>query len=253
MSECWAFLNVESYLKHIYATAIIWERILSKYYLNSVKRILGTNEDLVRIAILYHDLGKLTKEYREGNRRLFRHEIIGAYLAYKNYNNLYLSLAILLHHEPFILGIYAGSIGEKFITLSTLRRIIEKSDLSIYCDLTKDPWYNKSKEIYNNKLDEVVKNLNSINKEDIYNKLKEIVIKSSISTNELLEVRIKVAALLYPLTLVDSLAALFTRKDSNDAGTWITKRALDDDPRAEIPKRNEIYDLLIKEKLIEGY
>lgn len=257
---CCAFFSqecIEPYLKHIYTAGLIWDKIYGKYYLKSIQRVLKTNEDLVKLAILYHDLGKLTNEYKEGNRKNFRHELVGAYLAYKllqeNYA-FYVSLAVMLHHESGILGIYAGEKGESFITLSTLRKVIDNANLTVYCDLTTDdPWYSKAKRIFGNEVDIINRELKNMNNREMYEIIKEIIIRTSVGSDKyLMEIRTKAASLLYPLTLVDSISAYYTRGDSKDSATWIASRALGiKGTRAEIPKREEIEELLRKEGIIK--
>jgi len=262
---CCAFFKdnqcVEPYLKHIYVAGLIWSRIYKKYYLKSVQRVLNSknDNDLVLLAILYHDLGKLTTQYMKGDRKSFRHELVGAYLAYKTHKNnigLYLALAVMLHHESGILGIYAGEKGEDFITLSTLKKVIYGANLEVYCDLTTDdPWYNKAKGIFRNEIDYINRELKNIDKREMYEIIKEIVIRSTVGeSNKLLEIRTKAATLLYPLTLVDSISASFTRKEysDNDSSTWVTNRALGiEGTRAEIPSKEELEDLLRKEGIIQ--
>ncbi|QXJ32141.1 hypothetical protein J5U21_01792 [Saccharolobus shibatae] len=265
---CCAFFNkeeecIEPYLKHIYTASLIWDKIYSKYYLKSIRRVLKTKEDLVKMAILYHDLGKLTNEYKEGNRKNFRHELVGAYLAYKLLQNdyaFYVSLTVMLHHESGILGIYAGEKGESFITLSTLRKVIYNADLKIYCDLTvDDPWYDKAKTIFGKEIERVNKYLKTMDNKEMYEIIKEIIVRVSVgNATHLLEIRTKIASLLYPLTLVDSISAYYTRGDSKDSATWIASRALGtkeetrgpEETRAEIPKREEIEKVLRKEGII---
>ncbi|MGC8987906.1 CRISPR-associated endonuclease Cas3'' [Infirmifilum sp.] len=271
MTGCCAFFYdvnhcVESYFKHIYAAYIVWDRAFKKYYLRSVQRALRTDADPVALAVLYHDLGKLTKEYKEGNRRVFRHELVGAYLAYRLINdnrsqlNLYVAHAVMLHHESGIIGIYAGERGEEFITLSTLRDVIESADLSVYCDLTLDPWYKKAKAVYGNEIDKIASALSNMNKEDFYEAIKEIVVRATVGrVADLLTLRTRTATLLFPLTLVDSIAASLTRPKElveGDSGTWLTKRAfgLDEQglklPKAEIPTQDEIMKALRSEGIL---
>lgn len=217
----------ETYLEHIYCMLKVWEGI-KKFYIKNLRRVVGVDdvEDLVKIAILSHDAGKLLEEYKH-NKVMFRHEVIGSYVAYnlvKEEARMIVSSAVLLHHESGILSIYAGQFKEKYVPISTIKAVLEnaerKGNLRPYCELCKDPYYPKVKNLPIGEMTEILKRITS---KDVVKVVKRVIIYS-ISDNSLI-FRNKVSAFLHVLTLVDSVAANLNRSDTKDEGTWITKMA----------------------------
>lgn len=265
---------IESYTTHIKRSLALWS-YLKRYYIKSIKRLLWIEVDPVEIALLFHDVGKLVEAYRK-NRERFRHEIIGSYVVYKVLENLgfdertraVVSLAVLLHHEPLIFSAYISRLGERYITISVIRKVIDESDLTIYCSSHLS---NMLKELVNyvTGLDDVLKekivnvgidvlsNLNT-RKNDIFKVIKTIIVKASIGDSiELHKTRAKVAGLLHPLVVSDSVAAHIGRslclqgKESSE-GTWVVRRALGlDQPKIQDNKTLEPLqaEILEKEKL----
>lgn len=123
----------ECYLQHVILCYKEWKKrrkVFIKPIINRVTSIVfagnepapNVSRDLaadietgLKIAIIHHDLGKLTKEYQEG--KWYRHEIVGAYLTYnilseyltdeKPYGKILrslLSAAVYLHHEAIQLA-----------------------------------------------------------------------------------------------------------------------------------------------------
>lgn len=129
----------QSYEEHIEDMLKCWEKIRRKYQ-RTLERILNLNAEkidlLVKAMIILHDSGKCTEFYqdvisRNEAVRRYRHEIVSAYLAYKLLKNVveepYLSVisaAILLHHEPILMGCVSTQ-REKGITLTDIRGRIE--------------------------------------------------------------------------------------------------------------------------------
>ena len=218
----------ETYLEHIYCMLKVWEGI-KKFYLKSLRRAIGLDDvdNLVKIAILSHDAGKLLEEYKH-NKFMFRHEVIGSYIAYNLVNDdkakAIVSSAVLLHHESGILGIYAGQFREKYVPISTIKAVLEnaerKGTLRPYCELCQDPYYTRVKNLPISEMNNV---LQKVDPEGVTKVVKHVII-SSIS-NDSLVFRNKVSAFLHVLTLVDSVAANLNRSDNKDEGTWITKMA----------------------------
>jgi len=131
--------EVQSYEGHIENMIKCWEKIRRKYQ-KTLERILKLNVEkinfLVKAMIILHDSGKCTVFYQDAINRneaigRYRHEIVSAYLAYKLLKNVVeephlsvLSAAILLHHEPILMGCVSIQ-REKGITLTDIRGRIE--------------------------------------------------------------------------------------------------------------------------------
>lgn len=256
---CYAYEKKETYFQHIYCMLNVWNQI-RRYYTRGLTRILGFDADkVVKLAILSHDFGKLTKIYQEeeSERRFYRHEVISAYLAYTIFpefiNNKdvvdMLANAVFLHHENIILSVYAGEAGERLIPLSTIRKMLERyanyknkgNMLSISCTLNDDSYYNAVKSEISN-LDEitnkVMEKMRSPEVNEIYSTISEIVVNATSKIGEAsLVFRNKVAALLHILNVCDSVAANINRGDEKDEGNWIAERAFQG---AELLKKDNI-------------
>ncbi len=243
----------ETYVQHIKTALLVWEKI-KPYYQRTIRRVFGnTSFDAVALAIALHDLGKLTTAYNV-SKRAFRHELFSAYAAYAilkevndgkdGYIAYLVATSVMLHHEPGIMKIYIGEYGEKYLTISNLKRIIFNYDLSPSCNikiildtLTNDLL------LKNGYMDMEIKEalehfrdkwINGINKNDVYEALKEIIAWVTVmgDPDELLIRRAKIASLLHPLVVSDSIAANIVRRNKcgdynkKDEGTYITRRAL---------------------------
>jgi CRISPR/Cas system-associated endonuclease Cas3-HD len=247
----------EPYEAHIKASLIAWS-LLKPFYYGAINRILGKLPfDPVAIALTLHDLGKLTKSY-ETNKREYRHELFSAYASYKMLENMVkngvpipndaiqlISLTVMLHHEPIIMGMYVGRYGEEYLTISNLRRVIELNvgNLSPNCDV-ENAMNNlinylvtegfMSKDLGNSFRiavnDFIKKWRSSLNSEEIFETLKRVVAYSTVGApNKLLTIRSKAAALLHLVVVSDSIAANIVRSelecsDERDGGTWIVRR-----------------------------
>jgi len=247
----------EPYEVHIKASLIAWSMLKSFYY-GTINRILGKLPfDPVAIALTLHDLGKLTKSY-EVNRREYRHELFSTYATYEILENMskndvpipndavrLISLVVMLHHEPIIMGMYVGRYGEEYLTISNLRRVIELnvSNLSPNCDV-ENAMNNlvnylvtegfMSKDLGNSFRtavnDFIKKWRSSLNSEEIFETLKRVIAYSTVGAlNKLLTIRAKAAALLHLVVISDSVAANVIRSelgcgDEDDKGTWIVER-----------------------------
>jgi len=247
----------EPYEVHIKASLIAWS-LLKPFYYGAINRILGKLPfDPVSIALTLHDLGKLTKSY-EMNRREYRHELFSAYATYEILENMskngvpipndavrLISLVVMLHHEPIIMGMYVGRYGEEYLTISNLKRVIELniSNLSPNCDV-ENAMNNlvnylvtegfMSKDLGNSFRiavnDFIKKWRSSLNSEEIFETLKRVIAYSTVGVpNKLLTIRAKAAALLHLVVVSDSIAANVVRSelecgDERDGGTWIVRR-----------------------------
>lgn len=114
-------LREECYLQHVILCCDEWT-IHSRKFIGSMARrfaalcdleiddgLINDLERALRIAVVHHDIGKLSREYQNGE--WYRHEIIGAHAVYnmlfdyltdKPYKDLLcalISAAVYLHHE----------------------------------------------------------------------------------------------------------------------------------------------------------
>ncbi len=258
-SYCCAYYEgdecVESFIAHIDSSLKVW-RHLKPYYIGSVTRAAGYLDlDPVEFALVVHDFGKLAREYRV-NRRGYRHELISSYVAYEVLRDLAgrldlgddvllsISLAVLLHHESIIMSAYVSSFGERYLTVSNIRRVVEKADLGLGCDVSslidylgRLSSYSRSAGIY---IDYVVDFLSRwgtspLPAERVVDGLRYLILRSSVGDPDSLHViRAKAAAVLHPLVVSDSIAAYVSRSlcrdrdpDSlRDEGTWVVRRVL---------------------------
>ncbi|MEM4847490.1 MAG: HD domain-containing protein [Thermosphaera sp.] len=235
----------ETLCEHTLRILNVWDKCVAKYYLRALTRVLGKKTDLLMdIALLMHDTGKLIYVYAESKyRRFYRHEIVSAYYAYKMLRNLNIAnneydyiipLAILLHHEPGILGKYAGEIGERYVTFSTVKAMLEDIPSNklepvrdsaferLICDRLGKRGINV--DTCRSSLDQVLPSINHTDVESTVKNLLAKVLHGDISWRSV--TRARVAAVLHPLVLSDSLAAYIGRMDS---GTWVVRRALGKD------------------------
>jgi CRISPR/Cas system-associated endonuclease Cas3-HD len=192
------------------------------------------------------------------NRREYRHELFSAYATYEILENMskngvpipndavrLISLAVMLHHEPIIMGMYVGRYGEEYLTISNLKRVIELNmgNLSPNCDV-ENAMNNlvdylitegfMSKDLGNNfrtAVNNFIKKWrSSLNSEEIFEVLKRVIAYSTVGApNKLLTIRARAAALLHLVVISDSVAANVIRNelgcdDEDDEGTWIVKR-----------------------------
>ncbi len=157
----------------------------------------------------------------------------------------------MLHHEPIIMKAYVGEYGEKYLTISNLKRVIEKltensGSSNLFrpnCDVKTTMEHVTNLLIRSGYADHSIKEavmrfidnwIKGVNGEELFKTLKEIIAWSSVmgDPDTLLIRRAKVALLLHPLVVSDSLAANIIRgkgcgRYEVDEGTFITRRALD--------------------------
>jgi len=240
--ECYSYIEdgnpIEKYFEHIDAALIVWREI-RQYYYDAVTRVLELEEfDPVEFAIVVHDLGKLTREYKTHRGKFFRHELFSAYSCYKilkrahneDQKALPITLSVLLHHEPILLSAYAGNLGENYVAVSNIKKILHESNLSLACNPASFGKY-----CLGDRINEFIDKWKGIGqselKDDAFKLLKEIILKSTVGPQkQLTKIRAKAAALLYPLTVCDSIAAEMVRGDCKNVqrekkGTWVTERA----------------------------
>ena len=227
---------IEGFIEHIEASLSVW-RELKPYYYKSVLRSMSLRSpsiDFVELALVLHDFGKLAGEYQVHRRSVvFRHEVLSGYVAFKVLESLsgiegdiryIVSMAVMLHHEPIILSAYATRLGEKHLTISNLRKVIELSDLTLSCELDLE-YFNKFN--YGRTIAGFIEKWDNegLDPDDIVNVLRDLIIKATIGDLKRLHIiRAKVASILHLIVVSDSIAAHIKRCDG---GTWVSRRALE--------------------------
>ncbi|WP_054843816.1 hypothetical protein [Vulcanisaeta souniana] len=267
MNICYSYNKeggkVERYENHIKSAVAAWS-VIKPYYEKVLDRVLGKLEfDPIAVALAIHDLGKLTNAY-EMSPRNFRHEIFSGYAMYKILGKrpedvkMILSLAVTLHHENILMGVYVGELGERYLTISNIRRILDtfKDKLKPNCDvkrtfnellknflvrkgLINDEFVNDIMEFIDHWLNDGIKI------DDIIYSIKDMIAWASVGPLEdLLIRRARVASVLHLITLADSIAANVLRSgDMKDEGNWIVERV---SKGAEPVDINEIKDAINK-------
>ena len=218
---------------HLEKMLNLWKSRYSKVYLGPLKRFFKDfdSDRLVKSMLIAHDIGKLTDYYQKyllGEIKYlmnYRHEVVSAAIARIMFQgeawSMYVSAAILLSHEPILLG-QVGRSKERYFTLTSAGRILSMAsrDSKDYVLLVKD-------------------GVNVINgllkregfKERLYEKyrvvdclraLKSVVVRTSLLRDKDV-IRAKVSLLIHILTLIDSLAA--RRRSGDEGGTFVSKRA----------------------------
>jgi CRISPR-associated endonuclease Cas3-HD len=221
----------ESYCQHINLALEEWRR-LKPYYWDWVSRMFD-GVDAVEIAILFHDLGKLGKAYIDAytDRKLSphlrrasrRHELISAYWAYRVLPaplNYYIATAVALHHEPILLGVYAGALGERRIQVSTIYAMLKAIELGLGCKPEcVDPRVKQALDLWER---------GEINAGLATDAFRDIVaFLSAGPSNEVRRKRALVGGLLHLLVIADSRAAMRGRQGK---GTRLAQLSLQAEP-----------------------
>ncbi len=206
---------VETYEKHIERVLEKW-KAMRPYYRKWVEGNFGI--DAVELAIKFHDLGKLAGAYGDrSQRRLYRHEVLGAYFAYRLLEGdlrYYVAAAVALHHEPIIMGAYVGELGESRLNISTLWAMLRDVDLSLSCDyVPADSYLKKAVDLWRRGVDV----------SDVTAAFRDVLAFLSAGTAvERRRKRLLVAGILHPLVVADSTAAMEGRRGR---GTKIARAA----------------------------
>lgn len=231
--------NEEFYEKHVISMLCAWEESFKAAYVKVLSRIFHTTiqeiDKIVKSVIILHDTGKLFIKYqttlmKEGaiiSRADYRHELVSASFAVislsKSELTYIMSGAILLHHEPILMG-QISRYAEPHLTITDVERRLRKvakEKLEFNPDGIK--WTSdKLRELMNvNPLP------NSIRINEILESLKELMLALCIKCvpERKSELRLKVATLSTLLSVIDSYAASRNRGELDDCGTFITKRA----------------------------
>lgn len=232
--------KAELFEEHINSMLTKWKNLYRKVYGAPLRRLIGERwDDAVRSGIILHDVGKLVKLYQEYARkrlsgesaslRGFRHEVASGAIAALLLRDVewgyYVAAAVLLSHEPILMG-QVGEAGEKYFTLTHAYRVLragsEKEKLKL------EP---VGVEVAN-KILEGEGFRWSLEEEypidELMSALKGVVLRVAILSDAAVK-RVKVAALIHVLTLLDSLSASESR-GADDGGTFVSKGA----KRAEV-------------------
>lgn len=224
----------EEYRRHVERALAVWEKLRPRY-LPAVKRAIGVDIDVVDYAIAVHDLGKLAKAYQVGGRREYRHEVVSAYFAYKGLKGAagsevaaVVAAAVLLHHEPILTSAHISGLGEHYLPIYAVRKMLESHDLTPACD----PLVEAGKAAGYPPLREELERWRrgEITAMQILDTIKKVIVLTSVGDPaQLHEVRAKTAAVLYPLVVSDSVAAHVGRAlctGCNGEGTKVVELAL---------------------------
>jgi CRISPR-associated endonuclease Cas3-HD len=236
MTFSWAELGKkESMEEHVDSMLKLWKNKYRKAYEASLHRLIGDRADeAVRCAIILHDVGKLANFYQEylknrfegkrGSLRGYRHEIASAAIATLMLQNIewgdLVAAAILLSHEPILMG-QVEEAGERYFTLTQASRSLRVACYKGVLEL--DPGG--------------VRMVNQIlaregfqySLEDNYElsaclrALKGLVARVAVLGDAATK-RVKVAALMHVLNVIDSLSASETRGD-DEGGTFVSRGA----------------------------
>jgi len=221
----------QSYETHIHKMIECWENYLKPKYIKSLQRVMELDENaldyIVKYMLIVHDSGKCTEYYQRNitSPKRYRHEIVSSYLAYRLIDNVidtkikYLvSGAILLHHEPILMGSISYQ-RERGITLTDIRGRIEYPSGSKRDDSARRLHYDFKRlfkylfERYlsdNNKiLTKIISNMANLSDEidinDLIDTLGDIVAILSLAGDDVWrhKMRFQVSALQYILVVCD--------------------------------------------------
>ena len=219
--------EVQSYEGHIEGMLKCWEEIRRKYQ-KTLERILKLNAEkinfLIKAMIILHDSGKCTEFYQDAINRneavgRYRHEIVSAYLAYEllkklenTINEPYLSIvsaAILLHHEPILMGCVSIQ-REKGITLTDIRGRIEYPKMDYKSGEKAKTLHPEFKEVFKYLFDKYLDvklnpDVDEIDPDDLVETLGRVITLTSLCGDDSWrqEMRGMVALLLYILVVCD--------------------------------------------------
>lgn len=236
MTLSWAELGKKEHMEeHVDSMLKLWKIKYRKAYQASLRRLIGDCADeAVRCAIILHDVGKLAKFYQEylrnrheGKRaslRGYRHEIASAAVAALLLQSVewgdLVAAAILLSHEPLLMG-QVGEAGERYLTLTqasrSLRVACSKGVLELEPVGVHTVNLILAREGYQYSLED------NYELSECLRALKGLVVRVA-ALGDLATKRVKVAALMHVLTVIDSLSASESRRD-DEGGTFVSRGA----------------------------
>ncbi|MEM1890487.1 MAG: CRISPR-associated endonuclease Cas3'' [Pyrobaculum sp.] len=245
MTKCLAYRSndgEEEFVKHVVRVLEVWKE-LKKYYQGGLSRAFPSVKDfdLMRYAILTHDLGKLAAHYQNNKPGDYRHEVVSAYFAYhgaaelEEEVRLTLAAAVMLHHEPIILSTYVSRLGERYLPIYVVRRALERVDLSYGCGDDVINFIKSENQSVGALLEKW--RSQSLDPKEVLEVVKKIVAQFTVGSIRNLHVkRARVAAILHPLVVADSVAAHIGRGGD---GTRVSKRALEGAEMLDIKELRE--------------
>lgn len=202
----------EEYGRHIERALAVWSKLRPKY-LPAIKRAVGVGVDVVEYAIIVHDLGKLATAYQKGRRWEYRHEVVSAYFAYKGLEPVVgsdaaaaVAAAVLLHHEPLLTSAYISGLGERYLPIYAVRKMLEEHDISPACN----PLTEAGRAVSYPELREELERWGrgEVAAREVLDVVKRVIVLTAVGDSARLHaMRAKTAAVLYPLVVSDSVAA----------------------------------------------
>jgi len=213
----------ECYLEHVMFCIEEWHSIAARFTKPIVHRFASTfklkpNDDLERdikwaltLSIINHDVGKLTLEYQTG--KWYRHELLGAYIVRKIFNECFdkekpyfellrdiTAASVYLHHEALQLS--RGWRGLRSPTLDYLMSKVSEFNFTFKAELKSA--FNTLNEYGG--LTVCYELPNNIEGKDLVRQLGEMISALDGSHNPG-AVRLVIALMLLPLTIIDDKAA----------------------------------------------
>ena len=238
MVYSWAERNKrEPFEQHIRSMLERWKNVYSKVYEAPLRRLIGSHADeAVRCSIILHDVGKLTKlyqkyvesRYKGEKARLggYRHEVVSGAIAALLLRDVewgdYVVAAVTLSHEPILMG-QVGEAGERRFTLTQAYRSLRAAceggeELKLECEGVQVVNKLLEEEGFSWRLEEKYRY------EECLRGLKGAVIRIT-TLGDVAVKRVKVAALVHVLTVIDSLSASESRGDGDEGGTFVSRGA----------------------------
>lgn len=220
---------------HVEQMLKLWKEVYCKVYAAPLKRIFKRSgivdvDALVACSVIMHDVGKLTRLYQQHlverlSLRGYRHEVLSSAITEIVFSRFpwsnYVSAAVLLSHEPILLG-QVGRAGERYFSVTLANRslwLVADENKRIRLEEDGVEALNKilKKEGFNVSL------ADEYSLSSCLDALRKILVKTSLLGNRHFS-RIRIATLAHLLTLLDSLVASRNRRD-DEGGTFVSKYA----------------------------
>ncbi|RLF05129.1 MAG: hypothetical protein DRK00_05165 [Thermoprotei archaeon] len=220
---------------HVGEMLKLWSQVYCELYTAPLKRLFrelefGEVDRVVKCILIMHDVGKLTGIYQSylkggGALRGYRHEVVSSAITAIEFSQhswaVYAAAAVLLSHEPILLG-QVSRAGERYFTVTSAHRSLQlAAGGSEIVRLEED-----GVRVVNRMLsgEEFSERLSlDYRVEECMRALKRVVARTSLIGDRHLA-RVRVAALTHILTLLDSLSASKSRRD-DDGGTFVSRHA----------------------------
>lgn len=220
--------------EHVRSMIELWRDKYRRFYeapLARVFRGLGGEVDrLVRCTLIMHDVGKLTwiyQAYLRGETGLgyYRHEIVSSAITGVAFSGNpwcgYASAAVLLSHEPILLG-QVGRVGERYFSVTFAYRSLklaakrgeevelEEDGVAVINEILREEGFSES-----------LASRYPIS--GCVEALKATIARTALLGDRQTQ-RLRVAVLSHILTLLDSLSASRARGD-DEGGTFVSRHA----------------------------